>query len=109
MSLVGLALFNLLRVLEWIVIIDVVLSWLPIELPKDVQRVLRTITEPVYGLIRRNLPTTWSGGGFDPSSRAGVGLGGADCHLGNTLSAVLAPGGRDFDIPVLGRLNFTVS
>lgn len=66
MSLVGLALFNLLRVFEWIVIIDVVLSWLPIELPKDVQRVLRTITEPVYGLIRRNLPTTWSGVDLTP-------------------------------------------
>ncbi len=52
----GLAFF--FRALSWIIIIDVVLSWLSLLGLRIVIWPLMNITQPLYAMIRKVLPTT---------------------------------------------------
>jgi YggT family protein len=52
----GLAFF--FRALSWIIIIDVVLSWLSILGLRIVIGPLVSITQPLYAMVRKFLPTT---------------------------------------------------
>jgi len=52
----GLAFF--FRALSWIIIIDVVLSWLSLLGLRIVIGPLSQITQPLYAMVRKVLPTT---------------------------------------------------
>jgi YggT family protein len=66
MSLLGILLYNLLHLYEWVIIAAVVISWLGIDLPDVVRQFFTRTVDPVLGWIRQNLPVVYSNVDFSP-------------------------------------------
>ncbi len=66
MSRLGVLLYNLLHLYEWVIIAAVVVSWLGIDLPDPVRRFFAATVDPVLDWIRENLPVVYSNVDFSP-------------------------------------------
>ncbi len=59
-------LYMMLELYKWVVIISALISWVNPDPNNPVVQFLRKVTEPVYGYIRRYIPTTIGGIDLSP-------------------------------------------
>lgn len=66
MTVVIFALLIFFSLIEWIIIIDVILSWLVLFRINFRPRFIQSITIPMYEHVRRYIPSTFAGIDFAP-------------------------------------------
>lgn len=66
MTVVIFALLIFFSLIEWIIIIDVVLSWLVLFRINFRPRFIQAITIPMYETVRKYIPSTFAGIDFAP-------------------------------------------
>jgi len=55
-----------LKIIEWIIIIDIILSWLPLLGIQIIIPFFRSVLDPLYFFIKKYIPTTVAGLDFTP-------------------------------------------
>ncbi len=66
MTLLILALFIFLRLMFYIVVFDVILSWLSLAWIRFRPQFIRDILDPIYSFIRKYIPTRFGAFDFTP-------------------------------------------